>query len=73
MLPVRVGDFVRIGPAPDVDPHLWDTTGLVAGLGPEDRVLIELDTGADVLVRAEHVLNVDRPDFHDPYASFFDR
>jgi hypothetical protein len=73
MVALRIGDLVRIAARPDVDQRLWDSTGLVAALGPDDRLLLELASGADVTVRAEHVAAISRPALMDPTAAFFDR
>ena len=73
MVAIRIGDTIRIGTMPDVDPKLWDARAVVAALGPDDRLTVELVTGADVQVRIEHIASVTRPSMHDPFMSFFDR
>lgn len=72
MTAIKVGDIVRIGVKPDVDPRIWNAEGCVMRMGPDDRLLVELDTGADVEVRAEHVADVEPIEVPDPIRTAFD-
>lgn len=52
---LRVGDSVRIRVTPDVDETLWDSEGIVAAFTAENRLVLELDDGADCTVNPDQV------------------
>lgn len=68
MIPIQVGDKVRVRTTPEVEPRLWDHVGQVMALRP-NAIVVELDTGADCALlpdQIEPVPNPIPPD--DPFA-----
>lgn len=55
MMHVRVGDPIKVRVAPDVDQSLWGQEGFVAGFTDENRVIVELDDGADVTMNPDQI------------------
>ncbi|MDX1611640.1 MAG: hypothetical protein R3185_04670 [Candidatus Thermoplasmatota archaeon] len=57
-----VGDRIKIRTAPDIDPHLWEHTGLVLGDRGDHRLVIQLDTGEDCTLLEDQVERLADPE-----------